>query len=124
MKLNLGKCVFRVSSGKFLRFMVSQQGIEANLEKFKATLDMVSLRSAKEVERLTRRVAALNKFVFKATNKCHPFFKTLKQVFQWIDECEATFQRLKDYFSKPASSESVYRRGRPISLLSCVPNSN
>ena len=33
MKLNPSKCVFGVASGKFLRFMVSQQGIEANPEK-------------------------------------------------------------------------------------------
>ena len=49
MRLNLAKCVFRVSSGKFLGFMVSQRGIEANLEKVKAILDMTSPRSMKEV---------------------------------------------------------------------------
>ena len=42
MKLNPAKCVFGVSSGKFLGFMVSQQGIEANPEKVKAILDMAS----------------------------------------------------------------------------------
>ena len=49
MRLNPTKCVFRVSFGKFLGFMVSQRGIEANLEKVKAILDMTSLRSVKEV---------------------------------------------------------------------------
>ena len=33
MKLNPAKRVFAVASGKFLRFMVSQRGIEANLNK-------------------------------------------------------------------------------------------
>ena len=33
MKLNPRKCVFGVASGKFLGFMVSLRGIEANLEK-------------------------------------------------------------------------------------------
>ena len=33
MKLNPSKCAFGVSSGKFLGFMVSQRGIEANPEK-------------------------------------------------------------------------------------------
>ena len=36
MKLNPTKCVFAVASGKFLGFMVSQQGIEANPNKVKA----------------------------------------------------------------------------------------
>ena len=33
MKLNPNKCAFGVSSGKFLGFMVSQRGIEANPDK-------------------------------------------------------------------------------------------
>ena len=49
MRLNPAKYVFGVSSGKFLRFMVSQQGIEANPEKVKAILNMTSPRSVKEV---------------------------------------------------------------------------
>lgn len=40
MKLNPSKCVFGVSSGKFLGFMVSHRGIEANPEKIKAILNM------------------------------------------------------------------------------------
>ena len=81
MKLNSSKCAFEVSSGKFLEFMVSQRGIEANLEKVKAILEMFSPKTVKEVQSLTRRVATLNKFVSKATDKCLPFFKTLKRAF-------------------------------------------
>ena len=91
MKLNPTKCIFGVSSGKFLGFMVSQWGIEANLEKVKAILDMTSQRTVKEVQRLTGWVVALNRFVLKATDKCLPFFKTLKQALHWMDECEAAF---------------------------------
>ena len=40
MKLNPSKCAFGVSSGKFLGFMVSHRGIEANLDKIQAILDM------------------------------------------------------------------------------------
>ena len=32
-KLNPGKCAFGVTAGKFLGFMVSQRGIEANSDK-------------------------------------------------------------------------------------------
>ena len=42
MKLNPAKCVFAVVSGKFLGFMVSQQGIEANLDKVKAIIEVKS----------------------------------------------------------------------------------
>lgn len=37
MKLNPEKCAFMVSSGKFLVFMVSNWGIEINLDEIKAT---------------------------------------------------------------------------------------
>jgi len=49
MKLNPKKCVFGVRLGKFLGFMISNwgigfmisyQGIEANLRKFQAVLDI------------------------------------------------------------------------------------
>ena len=95
------KCAFGVSSGKFLGFMVSQWGIEANLEKVKAILEMTSRRNVKEVQRLTRRVALLNRFVSRATNKFPPFFKTLEQAFTWTNECKVAFQELKCYLGTP-----------------------
>ena len=49
MKLNPAKCVFIVASGKFLGFMVSQQGIEANLNKVKAIIEVKSPKTVKEV---------------------------------------------------------------------------
>ena len=81
MKLNPSKCVFGVASGKFLGFMMSQRGIEANPEKVQDIIDMASPRIVKEVQKLTGRVATLNRFVSRATDKCLPFFKTLKQAF-------------------------------------------
>ena len=91
MKLNPTKCAFGVSSGKFLGFTVSQRRIEGNPAKVKAILEMSSPKTIKEVQSLTGRVAALNRFVFKVTEKCLPFFKTLKQAFFWTNECEAAF---------------------------------
>ena len=91
MKLNPIKCVFGVSSGKFLGFMISQRGIKANPEKVQAIINVASPRTVKEVQKLTGRIAALNRFVSRATDKCLPFFKTLKQAFAWTDECEEAF---------------------------------
>ena len=101
MKLNPSKCAFGVASGKFLGFMVFQKGIEANPEKVRAILDMTSQKTVKVVQKLIGRIAALNRFVSKATNKCLPFFKTLKQAFTWTNECETAFQELKRYLSNP-----------------------
>ena len=101
MNLNPAKCAFGVSSGKFLGFMVPQRGIEANPEKVKAILEMTSPKIVKEVYRLTGRDTALNKFVLKGTDKCLPFFKTLKQAFEWTEEWEIAFKNLKEYLMRP-----------------------
>lgn len=119
MKLNLSKCAFGVSSGKFLGFMVSQRGIEANPEKVKAILEMSLPRTVKEVQSLTGRIAALNRFVSKATDKCLPFFKTLKKVFSWTEECETAFQELKHYLNNP-SLLSPSKEGEDLFLYLAV----
>ena len=116
MKLNPYKCVFGVESGKFLGYIVSRRGIEANPEKIKAFLDMKSPRGVKEVQSLTGRIAALSRFVAKATDECQPFFKAIKKTdgFEWTDECEKAFQEMKAYFgtppffSKPKEGETLY----------------
>ena len=74
-------------------FMVSQRGIEANLDKVKAIIEVKSPKTVKEVQSLTGKVTTLNRFVSRATDKCMPFFKVLKKAFQWIDECEEAFAK-------------------------------
>ena len=76
-------------------------GIEANLEKVRAILEMSSPKTIKEVQSFTGKVATFNRFVSKATEKCLPFFKTLKRAFFWTKECETAFQELKCYLSNP-----------------------
>ena len=49
MKLNPSKCVFGVTAEKFLGFMVSQRGIEVNLEKVRAIMELGPSRTVKEV---------------------------------------------------------------------------
>uniref|UniRef100_A0A2N9I9G2 Uncharacterized protein n=1 Tax=Fagus sylvatica TaxID=28930 RepID=A0A2N9I9G2_FAGSY len=117
--LNPSKCVFGVSSGKFLGFMVSQRGIEANPDKIKAVLEMTPPRSTKEVQSLTGRVAALNRFVSRATDKCLPFFKTLRKAFVWTDECQESFEELKRYLTSPPLL-SPSQQGETLSLYLAV----
>ena len=111
MKLNPSKCAFGVSSGKFIGFMVSHREIEVNPNKIRAILDMEPPRNIKKVQSLTGQVDALNRFVFKATNKCLPFFKVLRKAFEWMDECQKAFQDLKAYLTAaPSLSPSIPRK--------------
>ena len=101
MKLNPSKCVFGVTAEKFLGFMVSQRGIEVNPEKVQAILELEPPRTVKAVQSLNGKVAALNRFVSKVTDKCLPFFQVLKKYFEWTDECQKAFEDLKKYLSSP-----------------------
>src|SRR5690606_37924305 len=63
MKLNPSKCTFGVSSGEFLGYIVTQRGIEANPKQITVILDLPSPKNNREVQRLTGRIAALNRFI-------------------------------------------------------------
>ena len=50
LRLNPKKCIFRVTSGKPLRFIVSQRGIEIDLDKIKAIVEMKPPRTERRSE--------------------------------------------------------------------------
>ncbi|CAL9000514.1 unnamed protein product [Prunus brigantina] len=103
MKLNPSKCTFGVSSGRFLGYLVTQRGIEAHPRQIKAILEMKSPSTVKEIQSLTGRAAALNRFLSRSTDKYRPFFKALRkrQRDKWDEECEVAFQNLKTYLTSP-----------------------
>ena len=87
MKLNPAKYAFGVSAGKFLGFIVNSRGIEANPDKIMVVLDMLPPSNIKDIQRLTGRIAALSRFISKASDKCQSFFQVLKNSFQWDAHC-------------------------------------
>ena len=70
----------------------------------------------REVQSLARIVAALSRFISRATEKCLPFFDSLKgsKMSLWNDKCEQAFRSLQEYLSKspllskPVESEPLY----------------
>ena len=63
MKLNPTKCSFGVTSRKFLGYIVTQRGIEASPDQIKAIMELQSPKCVKDAQKLTGRVAALNRFI-------------------------------------------------------------
>nr|KYP59508.1 Gypsy retrotransposon integrase-like protein 1 [Cajanus cajan] len=63
MRLNPEKCTFGVKGGKFLGFMLSARGIEANRDKCQAVMNMRSPSNLKELQRLSGRLVALSRFL-------------------------------------------------------------
>ena len=79
-------CAFEVTTGKFLRFMVSQRSTEANPGKIRAIIEMAPPRNLKEVQSLNGKATALNRFVSRAMDKC--LSHMLKKSFEWTAECQ------------------------------------
>jgi hypothetical protein len=97
-KLNPTKCVFSVTSGLVLGFMVGHRGIEANPAKVDAIRKMAEPSNKKDIMKLTGMMAALGRFISKLGEKGLPFFKILKKVdkFVWDDEAQKVFEALKE----------------------------
>lgn len=101
LRLNPKKCTFAVQTGKFLGIMTMGKCIEPNPEKVKAIVEMEPPRSVKDMQKLTGRLAALNRFLSKSAEKSLPFFQILKkaETFVWTEECQRAFDELKSYLS-------------------------
>jgi hypothetical protein len=88
-----------VKKGKFLGCLVSTKGIEANPSNIEAILRMEPPKSRKGAQRLTGRLASLNRFISRSTERNLPFFEVLKlaKVFQWGPNQQKAFEELKQY---------------------------
>ena len=97
LRLNPDKCVFGVDRGKFLGFILTQRGIEANPEKCNAIIEMWSPTNVKEVQCLIGRLTAISRFLPKLAEQTQPIIQLLKKSarFTWNDDCEQIFQKLK-----------------------------
>ena len=73
-------CTFGVGGDKFLGFMITHQGIEANPDKCTVILEMHSPTNIQEVQKLNGRLASLSRFFPKLIEKAKPFYKLLKRI--------------------------------------------
>ena len=98
-KLNPDKCVFGVSTGKLLGFLVSHRGIEANPKKIREIEAMRPPARIKDVQKLMGSLAALRRFISRLAERALPFFKLLRKSgpFSWTEEAEQAFQELKQH---------------------------
>ncbi|GJV93649.1 reverse transcriptase domain-containing protein [Tanacetum coccineum] len=102
MKLNPKKCTFEAVEGTFLGYMISPKGIKPCLDKTEAVLRLLSPRTIKEVQSLNGKLASLNRFLSKSTEKSLPLFKTLKKCikksdFHWTPKAEQAIKQLKQH---------------------------
>jgi hypothetical protein len=89
--------------------LISMKGIKANRDKINAIVHMKPAGSRKEVQRLTGRIAALNRLMAKIAERSLPFFKVLRGsgMFEWGPEQQEAFDALKEYTKAANISKSA-----------------
>ena len=84
-----------------LGYIISSEGIKANLDKTRAIMIMAEPKNKKELQKLTGRITALNKFISKSAEHSLPFFQALRggNNFEWGSNQSEAFHNLKEYLA-------------------------
>ena len=103
MKLNPLKCALEISSGKFLSFMMTRRGIEANPTQLRAIMESQPPATRKGVQQLIGRLSALGRFISHFTDRLKSFFTTLKGAKRagWDTKCDQALTTVKQYLTEP-----------------------
>jgi hypothetical protein len=79
MMLNHKKCIFDVSLGKLLGYMVSSRRIDANPKKVEVIGKLQPPQTRKVIQKLAGMVTALRRFISKLGECGMPFYKLLRK---------------------------------------------
>jgi hypothetical protein len=102
-KLNPDKCVFGVTAGKLLGFLVSCRGIDANPKNIRTIKAMQPPTHIKDVQKLAGCLVVLSWFISRLAKWALPFFKLMRKFrpFIWTKYAEEAFQDFMRYLSSP-----------------------
>ena len=83
---------------------MSQKGIEVDLEKEKAILEMPEPHTERQVRGFLGRLNYIARFISQFTAICEPLFKLLpkNQSVRWNEDCQEAFGRVKKVSHKPS----------------------
>ncbi|GKE32206.1 hypothetical protein Tco_1451528 [Tanacetum coccineum] len=89
----------------FLGYKVNSKGLKVYLDKADVVLSLPSPKCLKDVQKLNRKLASLNRFLAKSAEKSLPFFKTFKKCtkksdFHWTTEAEEAFKQMKQLIAE------------------------
>ncbi|XP_026416768.1 uncharacterized protein LOC113312228 [Papaver somniferum] len=95
--MNLLKCAFGVTSGKFLGFVVTNKGIQVDQSKVEAIMTMVPPTNAKDLQAFIGRISYMRRFVPGLAQIMSAFFPLLRKgtTFKWEETQQVVFEKLK-----------------------------
>lgn len=79
MKFNPTKCALKVSSGKFLGYIVINRGIKPNPGKLEAILQTDKPETKKDIQVLIGHIATLSRFISQLIDRYKPFFHAFRR---------------------------------------------
>jgi len=106
LKMNPTKLFLRMSSGKFLGFIVTSKGIHLDPNKVKAIQGIQPPKTLKELRGQPGRFAYIQRFIASLSSCCQTFTQLMKKgvSFIWDETCQKAFENIKDYLTGPNSS--------------------
>lgn len=109
MCLNPEKYTFGVDGEKFLGFMITYWGIEANPNNYTIIQEMQNLTNVKEIQKLNDNRASLFRFLMKLAKKTKPFYRLLRKTesFLWDEASKQAFLAFKIANSKLTKARST-----------------
>ena len=102
---------------KLLGHIISERSIEVDPEKIKAILDMLVLRTEKEIRGFLGRLQYISCFIARLTEICEPIFFLLRknQPTVWNNDCQRAFKKIKERLLSPPVLVPLIP-GRPLLL--------
>jgi ribonuclease HI len=103
--MNPLKCVFGMSAGWFLGFVVHEKGIEIDPKKIESIKRLGPPECKCDVQKLLGKINYLRGFIANLAGKVDSFLPLLRlkheQDFTWGTEQEATFNKINEYLVSP-----------------------
>ena len=113
LRMNPLKCAFRVSTRKFLGFLVHSRGIDVDPAKATAIATMKPLVTIKELKSFLRKVSYIQRFIAGLASITFAYTKLLKkgQSFEWGEAQQTAFKRLQQIMMNlPTVQASIHKR--------------
>jgi len=117
LRINLLKCAFRVSVGKFLEFLIHSRGIDVDSAKATAIATMKPLAIVKELKSFMGKVSYIRRFILSLASITSAFTKLLKkgQNFEWGEAQQTAFRRLQQIITNLPIVQALIQK-RPLLL--------
>jgi hypothetical protein len=105
LKINPLKCVFGVSTGKFLGFLIHEYGIEIDPKRVESMKKLKAPTCKKELKSFLGKVKYLRRFISNLSGRVKDFTPILQlkndAEFIWGVEQQSAFEEIKEYLPTP-----------------------